>query len=276
MIQPTLLFGALLSALCAAIYFYVGRVLSRRHASTADSRLAWRLFVVWWYALASSNVISAVLSMLGAFQIIGLPLFTTFTLLNMLAICVALYGLVFYLLYLFTGSRKVLGPLSIFYIVYYTLLVYYVQASIPMDVTIRRWTAALAYQSPLTGPFFYACAADAFAASHPGRAGIFPALFPRGVDDPKISCPACLVEYCHLVPERLHRQFRRLLRFRPLAGSQPFHRIGRGVCHPVRLPASLLGQAALWCQFSDAGKSLNACRRRSREETLIPRRVQRM
>jgi hypothetical protein len=154
MIQPTLLFGASLSTLCAAIYFYVGRVLSRRRASSPDSRLAWRLFVVWWYALASSNVITAALSLLGGFGIIGLPLFTTFTLLNLLAICVALYGLVFYLLYLFTGSRKVLGPLSVFYIGYYTLLVYYVQASTPMEVTIKRWTASLSYQSPLTGPFF--------------------------------------------------------------------------------------------------------------------------
>src|SRR5215216_1971242 len=139
MIQLTLLFGALFSTLSAGIYFYVGWVLSRRHSSTADSRLAWRLFVVWWYALALSNLISAAQSLLGGLGLIGLPLFTTFTLLNLLAICVALYGLVFYLLYLFTGSRKVLGPLSVFYISYYTLLVYYVQASIPMNVVVERW-----------------------------------------------------------------------------------------------------------------------------------------
>jgi hypothetical protein len=154
MIQPTLIFGALLSTLCAGIYFYVGRVLSRRRSSTADSRLAWRLFVVWWYALASSTVISAVLSLLGGFGIIGLPVFTTFTLLNLLAICVALYGLVFYLVYLFTGSRKVLGPLSVFYVGYYTFLVYYVQASIPVDVAVKRWTAALIYENQLRGPIY--------------------------------------------------------------------------------------------------------------------------
>ena len=154
MIQPTLLFGALLSTLSAGIYFYVGHVLSQRRSATADSRLAWRLFVVWWYALASSTLISAALSLLGSIGIIGLPLFTTFTLMNLLAICVALYGLVFYLLYLFTGSRKVLGPLSIFYIGYYTLLVYYVQASIPANVIVKRWSAALTYHNQLHGPFF--------------------------------------------------------------------------------------------------------------------------
>src|SRR5688572_29254760 len=121
MIQPTLLFGAILSVISAGIYYYVGRVLSRRRSVSPDSRLAWTLFVVWWYALAAATFSGAVLSMLGALGIAGLPLFTTFTLVNLLAICVALYGLMFYLLYLFTGNRGLIGPLAVFYIAYYIL-----------------------------------------------------------------------------------------------------------------------------------------------------------
>ncbi|HEX9333041.1 MAG TPA: hypothetical protein VF896_14210 [Anaerolineales bacterium] len=154
MIQPTLLFGALLSALSAGIYYYVGHVLSRRHSSIPDSHLAWRLFVVWWYALAASTLSGAGLSLLGALGMAGLPLFTTFTLVNVLAICVGLYGLVFYLLYLFTGSRRILGPLTLFYIAYYILLLYYVQASDPIGVTVERWRATLVYQNQLRGPIF--------------------------------------------------------------------------------------------------------------------------
>jgi hypothetical protein len=154
MIQPTLLFGALLSTLCAAIYIYVGRVLSQRRSDSPDSRLAWRLFVVWWYALAAATFSGAALSLLGAVGIAGLPLFTTITIISLLATCVALYGLVFYLLYLYTGSRRVLGPLSFFYIGYYGLLVYYVQASDPISVAIERWRAALVYQNQLRGPVF--------------------------------------------------------------------------------------------------------------------------
>jgi hypothetical protein len=156
MIQPTLLFGALLSTLCAGIYFYVGLVLRRRRSDSPESRLAWRLFVVWWYALAAATLSSAVLSLLGAMGIAGLPLFTTITILNLLATCVALYGLVFYLLYLFTGSRRVLSPLSVFYLGYYGLLVYYVQASDPVSVAIERWRATLVYQNQLRGPIFSA------------------------------------------------------------------------------------------------------------------------
>lgn len=154
MIQPTLLFGAMLSALTAGIYYYVGRVLSRRRPAVKDARLAWILFVVWWYGLAATTMSGAILSLLGALGIIGLPLFTTFTLINLLATCVALYGLMFYLLYLFTGVRRLLGPLTVFYIAYYILLVYYILASSPAGITVDRWRATLEYQNPMRGPLF--------------------------------------------------------------------------------------------------------------------------
>ena len=154
MIQPTLLFGASFSILSAGIYYYVGHVLSRRHSSSADTRLAWRLFVVWWYALAAATFSGAVLNLLGAFRIVGLPLFVTITLMNLLALCVALYGLMFYLLYLFTGNRKIIGPLSVFYIAYYGFLVYFVEASTPIGVTMGRWSATLSYQNQIRGPLF--------------------------------------------------------------------------------------------------------------------------
>lgn len=154
MIQPTLLFVALLSMLCAGIYFYVGRVLSRRRSSTPDSRLAWRLFVTWWYALAVATFFGALLNLQGAFGITSLPLFTTMNFMNLLATCIALYGLMYYLLYLFTGNRKLLGPLSVFYALYYMLIVYYVQANVPVSVSIERWRTTLVYQNEIRGPFF--------------------------------------------------------------------------------------------------------------------------
>jgi len=154
MIQPTLLFVTLLSTLCAGIYYYVGRVLARRRSSTADSRLAWRLFVAWWYALAAATLIGAILSFLGAIGIDDLALFTTLTLLSLLTTCIALYSLMFYLLYLFTGNRKLLGPLSVFYVVYYAMLVYNIQAHVPIRVAIERWRTSLVFQNPIQGPFF--------------------------------------------------------------------------------------------------------------------------
>jgi hypothetical protein len=156
MIQPTLLFGAALSILSAGIYYYVGRVLSRRRVVSPDARLAWALFVVWWYALASSTLSGALLSLLGAFSIVALPLFVTINQVNLLAICIALFGLMYYLLYLFTGSRRLLVPLSLFYIAYYILIMYYVQAREPVAVVVGRWNASLQYAKPAEGPLFVA------------------------------------------------------------------------------------------------------------------------
>jgi hypothetical protein len=154
MIQPTLLFGAALAILSAIIYYYVGRVLSRRRVASPDARLAWTLFVVWWYALASSTLVGALLSLLGAFGITELPLFVTLTQVNLLAICIALFGLMYYLLYLFTGNRRLLIPLTIFYIVYYILIIYYVQARVPVGVSVGRWNATLDYEQPAGGLLF--------------------------------------------------------------------------------------------------------------------------
>jgi hypothetical protein len=154
MLQPTLIIGAIFSLASAGIYFYVGHSLSRRHVASQDARLAWNLFVVWWYALAGTTLAGAVLSLLGALSITDLPLFLTFTQLNLLAICIALHGLIYYLLYLFTGSRKVLAPLTIFYIAYYILLTYYINSREPVSVLVGKWNTTLAYQQSLTGPFF--------------------------------------------------------------------------------------------------------------------------
>lgn len=154
MFQPTLLFGALLSLVDAGIYFYVGHSLDRRRVSAPDARLAWTFFMVWWYGLAGTTFAGGVLSLLGALGVTDLPLFLTFTQVNLLAICVALHGLMYYLLYLFTGNRRWLRPLTFFYIAYYMLLVYYINSREPTGVTVGRWTTTLAYQHAATGPFF--------------------------------------------------------------------------------------------------------------------------
>ena len=118
--------------------------------------MAWSMFIVWWYALAATTLSGAVLSLLGALGIVKLSLFVTVTIVNLLATCVALFGLMYYLLYLFTGNRRLLVPLTLFYIAYYGFLVYYVLASEPVSVSVDRWRATLVYQNEIRGPLFLA------------------------------------------------------------------------------------------------------------------------
>ena len=153
-IQSTLVFSALLALLAASIYAYVGWRLSKRVISSSESRLAWRSFTMWWYGLAATTLIGGFLNLFGALGLTILPLFVTATYINILVICVALWGLFYYLTYLFTGNSRWLVPLAISYGVYYVLLVYYITASIPESIKLEPWRTALAYRAPLTGPFF--------------------------------------------------------------------------------------------------------------------------
>jgi hypothetical protein len=153
-IQTTLIFSALFALVAASIYTYVGWRLSRRVVASSEAKLAWQSFTVWWYSLAATTLISGLLNLFGAFGLTILPLFVAATYINLLVLCLALGGLLYYLIYLFTGNSQLLVPLAIFYILYYFLLVYYITASVPERINVDRWRATLDYRTPLTGPFF--------------------------------------------------------------------------------------------------------------------------
>lgn len=154
MVNISLLIGSVVMLASAAIYFYVGDRLARRSLSAPDVRLAWVLFVVWWYALALVTVVGGIQGLLGAVGIRDLPLFLALTQLNLLATCVALFGLLYYLIFLLSGKSRSIVPLTIFYVVYYTLLLYYINLLAPVDIVLGRWTATLQYQHPFAGPLF--------------------------------------------------------------------------------------------------------------------------
>jgi len=153
-IQFTLLFSTLFALVSAGIYGYVGWRLGKRVVSSSEARIAWQSFTIWWYGLAATTLTGGFLNMLGVFGLTSLSLFVTATYLNMLAICIALWGLLYYLIYLFTGNSRSRVPLAIFYIIYYFMLVYFVMTSIPSNVSVSRWSTTLTYRAPLTGPFF--------------------------------------------------------------------------------------------------------------------------
>ncbi len=154
MFQITHLIGTLFSIASAAIYGYVAARLSQRTISNPEARFAWRSFGLWWYCLAATTLVSGIPHLLSAFSIVSLPIFVALTYFNVLLICLALWGLLYYLVYLFTGSQRFLIPLTIFYVLYYVLLVYIITVSDPADVEITRWTTRLVYAHPVTGPLF--------------------------------------------------------------------------------------------------------------------------
>jgi hypothetical protein len=154
-IQSTLLFSALFALAAAGIYAYVGWRLSKRVVPSSDARLAWVSFTVWWYGLAIVTLLGGLQNLFGALGLTDLPLFITATYLNIQITCIALLGLLYYLIYLYTGNRNSLVPLTIFYIVFYILLLYFINASSPNGISVERWSAGIAYGSTPVGTFIF-------------------------------------------------------------------------------------------------------------------------
>lgn len=114
MSNTTLLLSAAISALTALLYLYVGHVLRKRRVST-DARLAQSMFILWWQSLGGLGLLSAgvlVLYTVGSLEIWVYQAYITFVL---LVLFLALWGLQFYLVYLYTGSRRSFAPLGVFY-----------------------------------------------------------------------------------------------------------------------------------------------------------------
>jgi hypothetical protein len=152
-IQSTLILSAAFALIAAGIYVYIGWRLSKRVVPSSESKVAWQFFTVWWYALAANTLISALLNLLGALGQTNLALFVTANYVNLQLSCIALFGLFYYLIFLFTGNSGWLKPLAILYTIFFILLVYVVTASNPVGVTLEPWNATLAYDVPPTGPF---------------------------------------------------------------------------------------------------------------------------
>lgn len=162
-IQATLTVTVLFAFIAASIYAYVGWRLNKRVISDSEPRLAWRFFTVWWYGLAASTLINGLINLLGALGVTNLPLYVTATYLNLQVSCIALLGLFYYLVYLYTGNSRWLVPLAVFYTVAYVVLVYYVTLSEPVSIALEPWNTSLDYRIPFTGPFIVILVALLFA-----------------------------------------------------------------------------------------------------------------
>jgi hypothetical protein len=152
--HPTLLLSAFFAWFNTGIFVYVAWRLRQRSVASEGARLAWQLFILWWVGLAATTLVAGILNLLGALGLTSLPFQITMTHINLLFVCVALWGLLYYLIYLFTGSNRPLIPLTAFYVAYYGLLVYYITISAPVGVTVQRWNTTIVYREQITGPFF--------------------------------------------------------------------------------------------------------------------------
>lgn len=153
--EPTLAVSAAFAIASAALYFYVGMKVAQRQVSP-DARLASQMFSLWWVSLAALTVAGGLESLAASLGLLELPLFLMLTILVLLGLCVGLAGLLYYLVYLFTGKRRAIWPIVAFYVAYFALLVYYITWLGPDGIVVGRWTTTLHYAKPQSGPLYMA------------------------------------------------------------------------------------------------------------------------
>ena len=111
-----------------------------------------RAFVAYWVACGGFNLLHATLSALAAFGVAPLALHLVAKDVGYVLAATGLGGLAFYLLYLFTGSRRWLLPTFAFYTLLCAATVYYSHARGPQGVVVEGWKTDLAYAEPLSEP----------------------------------------------------------------------------------------------------------------------------
>lgn len=140
-----------LSLAGAAIFGWAGWVVGQRGSGSdgqRGSQLAAGMFAVWWYSLAALNALEGFTKLWAAVAEPILSLVVAEQLLGFLCLCVALTGLLHYLVYLYSGRDDAFWPLVIGY---GTLAGWMVRAAVaqePVAVRVTSWRVILSFEQP--------------------------------------------------------------------------------------------------------------------------------
>src|SRR3989304_10049311 len=113
--SPTARFTQIVILATGSLCLYIAFQLGKRQLTDSDDRLAWSAFRIWWLALGVNIALGTVETWMALSDINNLTAHIILTLLSPLVLCVALWGLLYYLVYLFTGNRFWARPLAGFF-----------------------------------------------------------------------------------------------------------------------------------------------------------------
>lgn len=151
MADARLLMDAAAGLLAAALFVYVGVRNAGRDATDGPSRLALRQFAAWWFGLAAYTLVGAARSALAAAGQLDLGLHVALEILGYAPLCVALWGLLSYLVFIYAGTQR-WQPFIVGYHVVLgvglSLLLFRTQ---PRAVAAEAWRTQLVDAHPLEG-----------------------------------------------------------------------------------------------------------------------------
>jgi hypothetical protein len=135
------------------VYAYVGWRLWQR-PMPYSARLPAAQFSIWWLALGVGSLIAGIEGLAGGLGVLGFPTGFTAYLLTVLVDTAALWGLVGYLVYIYTGKYHLLA-LGAFYAAFYICALDYVIGNEPYAVVFSAGIPTILYHLRNTsGPLF--------------------------------------------------------------------------------------------------------------------------
>lgn len=151
--------AALVDVCIAATLAWVGVTLSGRDLEPA-SRRANRAFAAWWHALAAGFVLNALWEASAAWSLHERPSYNSFLIATdyvyVLSLVVAVWGILYYLLYLRTGRSRLFWPLTLFYAAYAAVALYSMYRVRPTGLNVATWFVGWDYASLATEGTLYA------------------------------------------------------------------------------------------------------------------------
>lgn len=145
--------GLVIHALTAALFLLIGLRIRSKQYSDASDQQAWRAFILWWFGMAANSGLMALSMLLSTIGLSSLYLFVALSLLGTFAAGFALWGLLSYLLYVYTGNWGPARWVAGFYIAFGLYLVYTVFAFVPLRASLSTWQVLIEYQHT-PGPLY--------------------------------------------------------------------------------------------------------------------------
>lgn len=167
MVSPTLALSGATQLLAGAAYALVARKLRARHMDDADARLAAQSFVAWWSCLSAYMLLWGALTLVAAEGFAPMPLFLAARVVSIPLLMVSVAGLLYHVLYLFTGRRSLFAPVAGFYALCGVgfFAVSFIEP--PTEVSVGAWLVELTRPggTPLLNKLYVAIGVPPIAAS---------------------------------------------------------------------------------------------------------------